>query len=66
MTEINEAEITSKGDEYAESKSVHFKPFLGSYMKSISNAYIDGYVAGLLAHDCKMTEFLNTKEIIKE
>jgi len=66
MTEINESEITAKGEEYAESKSVHFRPFLGSYMKSISNAYIDGYIAGLLAHDRKMTEFLNTNEIIKE
>jgi len=66
MTEINETEITAKGEEYAESKSVHFKPFLGSYMKSVSNAYIDGYVSGLLAHDRKMTEFLKVEEVIKE
>lgn len=66
MTEIDEAEITAKGEEYAESKSVHFRPFLASYTQAIKNAYIDAYVAGLLAHDRKMTEFLNTKEIIEK
>lgn len=66
MTEINEIEITAKGEEYAESKSVYFKPFLSSYTQAIKNAYIDAYVAGLLAHDRKINEFLNTKEIIKE
>ena len=66
MIELNEEEITAKGEEYAESKSVHFKPFLGAYTKAISNAYIDVYVAGLLAYNRQMEPFLNNNEIIRE
>lgn len=66
MIEIDEAEITAKGEQYADSKSVYFKPFLSSYTQAIKNAYIDAYIAGLLAHDRRMDAFLNAEEIIKE
>lgn len=66
MIEIDENEITKKAEQYADTKSACFKPFLSSYIQAIKNTYIDAYILGLLSHDSNMSKFLNTDIVSKE
>lgn len=59
MIEVDEKKITAKAEKYAEKRSVHFRPLIASHTKAVTNAYIDGYVAGLLAYNKQMDPFLN-------
>ena len=64
--EIDERLITGKAEQYAESKMVHFRPFLEAYRQAIVNAYIDAYVEGKTSNNDKFRPFINADNISKE